>query len=145
MKKIIYLTSIIILLSLVACKPRSESASDIDFTKRDAAHNSRGSVTWWGLYTGTIPCADCEGINVQITLNRDETYTLTYQYIGKSDTIYTFSGNFTWNDAGSIITLDNKNLPPHYQVGETKLFQLDLNKNRITGELADMYILRMRQ
>jgi len=102
-------------------------------------------LDWAGAYTGTIPAADAAGINVRITLTQDGNYTLAYEYLGKEGEPFKSSGTFTWNDAGSIITLDNldKNaFPVYYQVGENTLTQLDLEGNKITGELADKYILR---
>jgi hypothetical protein len=118
-------------------KPQDELIIDM--------HNSRISVDWEGVYTGTIPCADCECINVKLMLNADETYELSYQYIGKDDTPHSVSGKFTWNDNGGVITLDCKNFPSHYKVGEEKLFQLDMKGNPITGKLADMYVLAKNQ
>ena len=43
---------------------------------------------------------------------------------------------------GSIITLNIKDISPHYKVGENTLTQLDLDGNEISGELAENYILR---
>jgi uncharacterized lipoprotein NlpE involved in copper resistance len=107
----------------------------------DATHNSQNSRSWEGTYFGVIPCADCEGIRVQITLN-DNTYQVSYQYLGKEDvTPEQFSGKFSWDESSNIVTLDHKEIPPYYQVGENKLIQLDMEGNEITGELAEMYIL----
>ena len=139
MKKIIYATTLIatLLLVLTSCKFQSKEPVI------DAAHNSRNSLDWAGTYTGIIPCADCEGIKIQLTLNDDETYEISYLYIGKSDMPYVFSGTFTWDDTGSKIILPREDFdfPISYQVGEGKLFQLDLDGNPITGEFAEMYIL----
>ena len=114
------------------------------FTKEeivDAAHNSRNSLDWDGVYTGILPCADCEGIKVTLTLNSDETYEKSYLYLGKSETPFVFLGTFQWNDARSQITLPRDEFPITYKVGEGKLFQLDIHGNPITGDFADMYIL----
>ncbi|GHV54812.1 hypothetical protein AGMMS49579_16130 [Spirochaetia bacterium] len=108
----------------------------------DAAHNSRNSVNWDGVYRGVIPAADGPGINVEITLGLDGTYSMSYEYIDRFDASYTVEGTFQWNDAGSAITLDVKDMPPHYQVGENILIQLDMAGKKITGALADNYILK---
>jgi len=108
------------------------------------SHNSRNSSDWAGIYTGVIPSANGEGINVKFTLNTDETYTVEYQYIGKSDEIFTRSGTFTWNSEGDTIFLASESeddFPPYYKVGENTLTHLDLAGNIVTGNLADMYIL----
>ncbi|GHU86092.1 hypothetical protein FACS189473_5350 [Spirochaetia bacterium] len=108
----------------------------------DAAHNSRNSVNWDGVYRGVLPAADGPGINVEITLGIDGTYSISYHYIDRGDEVFTGTGTFQWNDAGSAITLDVKDMPPHYQVGENILIQLDMAGEKITGDLADNYILK---
>ncbi|GHV78837.1 hypothetical protein AGMMS49944_06280 [Spirochaetia bacterium] len=108
----------------------------------DAAHNSRNSVNWDGVYRGVLPAADGPGINVEITLDLDGTYSMSYQYIDRGEEVFTEAGTFQWNDAGSAIILDAKDMPPHYQVGENILIQLDMTGKKITGALADNYILK---
>jgi uncharacterized lipoprotein NlpE involved in copper resistance len=108
----------------------------------DAAHNSRNSLNWQGVYAGVIPAADGPGISVQITLNDDETYTIRYQYIDRAGSGFTDSGAFTWDDEGSVITLDTRDFPPYYQVGENRLIQLDMSGEPIRGGLADNYVLK---
>ena len=109
---------------------------------RGDAHNSRNSLDWAGTYAGLIPSAGGMGIEVRLTLNGDGTYVLLYHYVGRADPNFTTTGNFTWNSAGSVITLDLNNGPSHYQVGENMLRQLDLEGKEITGDLAEMYILK---
>ena len=99
------------------------------------------NLDWIGVYTGVLPCADCEGIKVRLTLNKDYSYELSYLYLGRDDKPIVFSGTFEWNDAGNIISLPRENFPTYYQVGKGQLFMLDIFGNRITGDLADMYIL----
>ncbi|GHV11134.1 hypothetical protein FACS189491_01830 [Spirochaetia bacterium] len=108
----------------------------------DAAHNSRNSVNWAGVYRGVLPAADGPGINVEITLGEDEAFTISYQYIDRDGEVFTEAGTFQWNDAGSAIVLDVKDMPPHYQVGENILIQLDIAGKKITGAFADNYILK---
>ena len=107
-------------------------------------HNSQGSLDWAGSYAGVIPAADTEGIDVQLTLCADQSFTLVYNYIGKPGSI-TKSGKFSWDDTGSIITLkdlDKKAFPTYYKVGENHLLQLDIKGQKITGSLADKYVLK---
>ena len=107
-----------------------------------AAHNSRNSLDWVGTYTGHIPSASGMGIDVRLTLNGDGTYALHYHYVGRDDPDYRNEGKFTWDNAGRVITLDSFTGPSHYRVGENMLRQLELDGKEVTGELADMYILR---
>ena len=107
-----------------------------------SAHNSRNSLDWAGTYAGHTPSASGMGIEVRLTLNEDGAYALHYHYVGQAEPDFMFTGNFTWDDAGSVITLDFDSGPCYYQVGENMLRQLDLNGRVITGNLAEMYVLR---
>ncbi|MEH0154834.1 copper resistance protein NlpE N-terminal domain-containing protein [Limibacter armeniacum] len=107
----------------------------------DAAHNSANALDWNGTYEGVIPCADCEGIEISLVLNNDETYLLTTKYLGKADDIFRSSGKFVWNEMGSIVTLEGVEAPNQYFVGENALFKLDKEGNRVIGDLASKYML----
>ncbi|MBC6490547.1 copper resistance protein NlpE N-terminal domain-containing protein [Flavihumibacter stibioxidans] len=102
--------------------------------------NSMTSLDWSGTYSGILPCADCDGIETLVQLNPDKTYTLKRKYLGKSDKVYSGSGTFSWNKEGSRITLSGDK-PGIYQVGENKLVHLDGDGNKITGQLAEKYLL----
>lgn len=66
-------------------------------------------------------------------------------YQGKEEGQNNFedTGKYTWNNDGSVITLGS-DPSEQYQVGENTLYALDMNGKRITGDLADMYILKKK-
>lgn len=101
-------------------------------------HNSKAA----GVYLGTTPCADCQGIQTSLLLRPDGTYQLATKYLGKPGELQVTHGKATWNSAGTQITLsgvtDGAN---QYLVAEDRLTQLDLSGQRITGDLADKYVL----
>lgn len=134
MKKVIFMCVIVCLAFAVSACQSNQAI--------DAAHNSRNSLNWEGVYTGVIPAASNPGIDVRLTLNLDETYEIRYRYIDRGDDDYIESGTFNWDKAGNVIILDAGGIPPYYQVGENTLTQLDLNGKPITGNLADNYVLR---
>ena len=144
MRTIVVITTLL----LAACNPAPEQpapASDMPETDQDSvdtAHNSRNSLDWPGTYVGTVPCADCEGIRTTVTLRADGSFERELLYLGKSASPMRESGQFSWNDAGSAVTLDaGDGTVQMYQVGENQLFHLDQAGARITGELADRYVL----
>lgn len=104
----------------------------------DTVHNSQNALDWAGAYRGVLPCADCQGIETVVILNSDETFTAHFKYLGKSDKVFSKEGRFTWNAAGSIVTLAGD---AQYQVGENHLTRLALDGSRVTGALADRYVL----
>lgn len=125
-----------ITLLMAACQTTKTTTSEIV----DPAHNSRNSVDWAGTYQGTLPCADCPGIQTTLTLQEDNGYVLQTAYLERGDSVYTESGEFTWDENGGKITLDADSRK--FQVGENRLFALDMEGNRITGNLADHYVLQ---
>jgi len=101
------------------------------------------SLDWDGAYQGILPCADCEGIETVITLRKDLVYRKDTRYIGKDPKVFTAEGTFSWYDNGTSIMLSGiKDGPACYLVGDSRLFQLDKEGNRITGELAGRYVLK---
>jgi heat shock protein HslJ len=122
---------------IVSCSTSSKTASKKEISPAD---NSMTSLDWPGIYHGILPCADCEGIKTQLVLNENLTYRQKTSYLGKEENIFETKGTFTWDKSGSKITLENIENQV-YQVGENKLFHLDKSGNRITGDLANNYIM----
>jgi uncharacterized lipoprotein NlpE involved in copper resistance len=132
--------TVALLLAGCAAKPQPQSAAQTQ-PPVDQAHNARNSLNWEGLYTGVIPAASGPGIEVHITLRGDLTYTASYRYLEQEDADFTVEGRFAWDAAGLVITLDTKDIPPYYRVGEERLIQLDMTGEPITGMPADTYVL----
>jgi len=106
-------------------------------------HNARNALDYAGLYTGILPCADCEGIETWIELTYDSTFVKRTRYLGKGEsTVFQSEGSFTWDDAGNTITLNGLEEANKYFVSENYMIHLDQEGKRITGDLAEMYILR---
>lgn len=106
-------------------------------------HTAQNALDYEGKYKGVLPCADCEGIETELTLDSSGNYTLKTTYLGKKSASFEKSGTYTWGEDGSTITLgDISDAPNRYFVGENQIFQLDMEGNRISGELAAKYILK---
>lgn len=73
-----------------------------------AQDTTRNAVDWDGTYVGVLPCASCPGIDMTLDLNEDGTYRLaeTYQESGEATSVE--KGTFSWNAAGTTITLDDE-------------------------------------
>lgn len=109
-----------------------------------AEATGKASQSWVGTYAGTLPCPDCKGIQTQLTLNADETYSLSTTYLGKGQGKPTFAGGrFSWDEAGRTVRLEGVgSQPAQYQVNEKTLTQLDASGQPVGGSLADKYVLR---
>lgn len=105
-------------------------------------HSSRDSLDWSGMYVGTLPCADCEGIQTSMTINQNQSFVLVSTYLGKDNATFESQGVFSWSDDGSTIILPvSPDSPSRYRVGENTLTMLDLDGQVITGDLAAHYVL----
>lgn len=123
-------------------EPAIQDVQEVDSTLFFDEHNARNSLDYAGTYKGILPCADCEGIAVEIRVYYDGGFFKTIEYLGVDEGIvFEYSGNYTWNDAGNTITLRGLEIPNQYFVAEERLFHLDMDGQRITGDLADHYVL----
>lgn len=118
-------------------EPASESTAQPDM------HNAQNSLDVAGTYKGTLPCADCKGIQTTITLNDDHTYMMTQKYLGKDDNEFKNEGKWSFLPDGNTITLSGiKGASDKYKIGENTLTMLDLEGNVVEGSLAEKYVLK---
>lgn len=127
----------------VVCKDKLTQSNTSNGTVVNS-HYALNSLDWVGTYKGIVPCANCEGIETVISLNKNFTYEMATLYLGKKEVAKSqIKGKFSWNKDGFRILLEGiQNAPNQYLVGENKLFQLDNNGNRITGNLSKNYELQ---
>ena len=106
-------------------------------------HNAENALDYQGTYKGVFPCADCPGIEIELTLHDDNTYTMNSSYIDRSAEPIQQTGNYSVK--GNLLTLRANgmglSMPEYYRVEENRLRRLDAHKQPITGELADKYVL----
>jgi uncharacterized lipoprotein NlpE involved in copper resistance len=114
-----YILLLIGFAGLVACANGKKVA--------DSAHNSENSIDWAGRYNGTLSCADCEGISVNLILNADNSFSMSSLYVGKSDKLFHTNGTFTWSTKGDKIVLSTANefVPMNFKVTEGALVPLN--------------------
>lgn len=104
----------------------------------------------WGVFTGTLPCADCSGINTTLTLTSAGQYTdtglftLEQVYEGKSIQPITSQGSWTVNRGmpgdlnATVVELTENASNQHYyflRVGQDTLEMLDAEQNKIPSDI----------
>lgn len=132
------------LFALFSCDTKKEE-SVIKNNQKEVIdeHNAKNSLDILGTYKGVLPCADCEGIETEITLSKDETYTKKTKYLGKDEKVFEELGDYTWKADGNTLSLEGIDSDPvQYFVSENSLTQLDTEGNKITGDLSEKYILK---
>lgn len=132
--------------ALVACGDNTKEAEtvpdEISPTFKDE-HTAQTSLDYAGTYQGITPCADCEGIEVKLSISADSTYTFSQKYLGKGDSaVVTKTGSYTWVDGSTIELGGITDGPSRFFVGENKIWQLDMEGKKVEGNLADKYILK---
>jgi len=106
--------------------------------------HEHGAQDWPGIYFGSLPCADCVAIKTSLALNKNNSYVLITQYLGKSEREFVEKGKYTAGDKANTLVLTPRNSTnsQQYLVEDNVLIQLDSHGNRVTGKQADRYILR---
>lgn len=139
-----------VFLIFASCGTNSENATPAqeETVKEEIApvptgDNSQTSVDYPGTYKGITPCADCEGIEVELIINQDSTFSLSNKYLGKGDgKPFVKTGRYSWTADGSTIELEGiTDGPSKFKVGENRVWMLDMQGNKVEGALADKYIL----
>lgn len=143
MNKLIFIliTAIVILGMSCGRQSTEQTTSDEMPPEFYDMHNARIALDYVGSYSGVLPCADCEGIRTEVILVDESQFIRKTQYVGQDDMVFEESGIYTWDEAGNTITLEGADEPNQYFVSENRIFHLDMDGNRIEGELAEMYIL----
>lgn len=97
-------------------------------------------------YAGTLPCADCAGIQTELTLMPDSTWSMHIIYDkrpAKGPGSNESSEQGKWMMHGDTVHLmGRKDAPSMYIKTDSSLIQLDMKGKKIEGKLADKYILK---
>jgi len=146
MKKAIF-TSFVASIVLFSCQSKgiqnqeTKTATQQDVQNFIKEHTSKNSLDWAGKYTGTLPCADCEGIHYIVELKQDGNFFIEQEYLGK-ETVYQDEGFYKWDASGNVLHLNSNVSPLILKVEENRLKVLDQEGKEITGKLKDLYILK---
>lgn len=114
--------------------------------KRNEAGVSNPTVTtttetdFTGMYSGTIPCADCMGIYTHITFKKDGKVAKSTMYLDSDGTSLNEYGTWTKNNDIIEVKIGNSS-SEFYTVKPNKtLVMLNSDKKEITGDLSKNYI-----
>jgi len=143
----------LVVAALSACKPQAPAESAAPPAQPEAAApvapaadampSAQGAPfdakAFAGTFTGTLPCADCPGIDTRLGLAADGTYTITESYQERS--VPALKGDGTWTAEGNNQRL---RLDPNSKSDNDRLFailsndeirQLDMQGNPIESSL----------
>src|SRR5690554_8124402 len=104
MKLRIFLLSLILVFGLYSCKQQNNTEDNSITPEFIEEHTAQTSLDWSGDYQGVLPCADCEGIKVTITVNSDNTSTAQHQYLDEdTDSTVQTHATFEWDHTGLTV------------------------------------------
>lgn len=132
-----------LILCLIICSCNNANNSQI--TDQDSNSQNPTESFWncWGIYQGTIPAADCPGIDVTLEINKDNTFQSKFVYQERNIT-FEDQGLYTIND--SILTTTGENADTvYYKITDNSLKMLDQYKNEIPDEIGKLYILKKQE
>jgi len=111
----------VVIAALSACKPQApaeppappaqpEAAAAPAAPAADALPSTQGAPfdakAFAGTFTGTLPCADCPGIDTRLVLAADGTYTITESYQSRSAPELKGDGTWTAEENNTRLRLD---------------------------------------
>jgi len=85
----------------------------------EAAPAAFDAAAFAGTFSGTLPCADCSGIDTQLQLKADGSYALDESYQGKKDGNFKGDGTWTAEENGKRVRLD-----PNSKTEQDRLFEI---------------------
>lgn len=126
---------------LASCGNSGKGSGDADMKAgRMSGSETDSSQDWSGVYKGTMPAADCPGIEVRITLNGDNTFESSNRYIEREE--FFEEGNYSVDgDILTTVTSDGCDTV-YYRVENDCIVMLDRDKKDIDSPLAHMYRLQ---
>lgn len=137
MKKILLLIG---LFSLPACNSQTAN-NGADSSNTTSQHPVGQPPKLTGTFQGTLPCADCPGINYQVTLFDDHTYSELTAYQGRGMNLATVEKG-TWKQlSDSTVLIQRKKDSSSFLLSDGHLLLLDPKGRRIEGVLASNYVL----
>ena len=137
MKKNILLSVVAIVALTAACNGNKTNSA--------AVTDTVAVSTLSGTYEGTLPAADCPGIETRLTINADSNYDLTSHYIGQKPT-FSVTG-VCHAPAGRLVELvtPSSNEKTYYKVLDDSTLILANDKGEEpAGELRKNYQLHKK-
>ncbi|WP_142684314.1 copper resistance protein NlpE N-terminal domain-containing protein [Chitinophaga polysaccharea] len=131
----------VLLTAFLACNNNTSSSRN-DSTAQTTATAIGTPTVVTGTYQGTLPCADCPGMDYQISLFNDHTFSELVAYQGRGQGIASVETG-TWKQTSdSTVMILKKTDSSSFLASEGKLLLLDTKGKRIEGVLAGSYILK---
>jgi copper homeostasis protein (lipoprotein) len=134
-------TLMITIVILMSCNNKSTNSSTQEEQSKTQTKEQNNSLLS-GIFSATLPCADCMGIQTSITFKKDGKIAKSTEYLDSDGTSLNEYG--TWSKKDSIICVVIPNNPKEYYLLKQNniLVMLNTDKKEITGSLSENYIFK---
>lgn len=117
------------LFALIGCNNRS----DVDVIQPTQVAELKPMQQSW---RGILPCADCEGIETSLFLEKDGTWVMNERYQGVREEPSSFASYGTWaRTADKLVLTDSQGEKSYYRAKGEALEMLDREGNPIESQL----------
>jgi len=116
------------LVALIGCNHRTDAEA---LQPTQVAELKPMQQSWRGV----LPCADCEGIETSLFLEKDGTWVMNSHYLGTSQKNASFASYGTWaRTADKLVLTDNQGEKSYFHAKGEALEMLDRDGNPITSQ-----------
>ena len=144
--KLIYIPALCMAIGLtaVSCSsPQKQSEPEQIVLTDTLVDQSDPAFSMFGTYTGTLPCADCEGKDIALSIMEDGTYSLHYEYLDTDKGIIEECGTYNILKDSIIETITpSSGRKTYYVYVHGNLIASDSLGNINEGEKAARYVLK---
>ncbi|CBG86980.1 envelope stress response activation lipoprotein NlpE [Citrobacter rodentium] len=127
-KTLISAIAVLSLFTLFGCNNRSE----VDVLQPTRAAELKPMQQSW---RGILPCADCEGIETSLFLEKDGTWVMNQRYLGAREEPSSFASYGTWaRTADKLVLTDSNGEKTYYRAKGDSLEMLDRDGNPIQSQ-----------
>lgn len=127
-KAIVTAMAVISLFTLMGCNNRAEVDT---LSPAQAAELKPMPQSWRGV----LPCADCEGIETSLFLEKDGTWVMNERYLGAREEPSSLASYGTWaRTADKLVLTDSKGEKSYYRAKGDALEMLDREGNPIESQ-----------
>lgn len=117
------------LFALIGCNNRAE----VDALQPAQAAELKPMQQSW---RGVLPCADCEGIETSLFLEKDGTWVINERYQGVREEPSSFASYGTWaRTADKLVLTDSNGEKSYYRAKGNALEMLDREGNPVASQL----------
>ena len=134
-----FLTLSVLALMAVSCNENNKK-EEAQTAQTEMAEQKVETPFYVGTYTGVLPCADCDGNNITLTINEDSYSSKESSNKGSFED----KGSVSFNAETGVLTLKSDagdGATILCKVKENAIVMLDMDGNEVVGELASHYVL----